>query len=69
MKLDVTMNNPPICNVGLHKTEHLLSCLRHAHKHTAVDLQKAEKLEDFSGFGCDLIDTISWVSGHDFGQN
>jgi hypothetical protein len=68
MKLDITTNNAPICNVGLHKTEHLLSCLRHAHEHTTVDSQKAEKLEDFSGFGCNLVDTIR-MSGHGFGQS
>jgi hypothetical protein len=66
MKLDITTNNAPICNVGLHKTEHLLSCLRHAHEYTTVNLQKAEKLKDFSGFGCNLVDTIPRVSGHGF---
>ena len=68
MKLNITVNIVPVCNVGLHKTEHLLSCLGHAHEYTTVDLQKTEKLKDFSGFGCNLVDTIPRVSGHVFGS-
>ena len=69
MKFDITTNIAPICNVGFYETEHLLSRLCHAHEHTAVDLQEAEKLKDFSGFGCNLVDTMPPVSGHGFDQS
>ena len=65
----ISTNHVPICNVGLHKTEHLLSCLRHTNEHTAVDLHKAEELKDFSGFRCNFVDTTLRVSGHGFGQS
>ena len=51
------MFNAPICDVGLNQTEHLLSRLRDLDKDTVVDLEQTEELQDFTGLGCDFVDT------------
>ena len=47
----------PVGDVGLNKTEHLLGRLRDLHKHTVVDLQETEELENFAWLGRNLVDT------------
>jgi hypothetical protein len=47
----------PICDVGLNKTEHLLSSPCHLDKHAVVDLEQTEELQNLAGFGCDFVDT------------
>ena len=49
--------NAPIGHVGLDKTEHLLGGLGHLDEDTVVDLEQTEELQDFAGFGCNLVDT------------
>ena len=51
------MRDAPVGDVGLNKTEHLLGRLRDLNKHTVVDLEEAEELEDFTGLGGDVVDT------------
>ena len=50
--------NAPVSDVGLNKTEHLLGGLGHLDKHTIVDLQQTEQLEDFTGLGSNVVDTV-----------
>jgi hypothetical protein len=49
----------PICNIRFNKMEHLLDRPCCLDKHTIVDLQELEKLQDFLGVGCNLIDTMN----------
>lgn len=42
--------------------QHLKGSLGHANKDTIVDLEKTEKLEDLSGLGSDLVDTIGLLA-------
>lgn len=46
-----------VSDVRLDKTKHLLGSLGHLDEDTVVDLEETEKLEDFTGLGCDLVDT------------
>jgi hypothetical protein len=48
----------PICNVRFNKAEHLLRRSCRLDKDAIVDLEEPEKLHYFSGFGCNLIDTV-----------
>ena len=52
------MRDAPVGDVGLNKTEHLLGRLRDLNKHTVVDLQETEELQDLAGLGCNLVDTV-----------
>ena len=47
----------PICDIGLNKTEHLLSCLCSFDKYTVVDLKKTEQLQNFARFWSNFVDT------------
>lgn len=47
-----------VCDVRLDETEHLLSCLCDLDEDTVVDLEETEQLQNFTGFGCDLVDTL-----------
>ena len=51
------MRDAPVGDVGLNKTKHLLGRLRDLNKHTIVDLEEAEELEDFAGLGSNVVDT------------
>ena len=52
LEVGVSVGNPRLDDL-----EHLEGGLGHADKDTVVDLEKAEELEDLSGFWCDLVDT------------
>lgn len=45
-------------NVGVDDGEHLLGGLGEAHEGTVVDLEQTEQLQDLTGLGSDLVDTI-----------
>ena len=47
----------PIRNVRLNQAEHLLGRPCNLDEDTIVNLEQAEELQNFSGFGCDLINT------------
>ena len=51
------MRDEPVGDVRLNKTKHLLGRLRDLNKHTVVDLEEAEELEDFAGLGSNVVDT------------
>ena len=44
-------------NVGLDNLEHFRGSFRKADEDAVVDLEETEELEDFAGFGGDLVDT------------
>lgn len=46
-----------VSDIRLNETEHLLSCFCDFDEDTVVDLKQTEELEDFTGFGCDFVDT------------
>ena len=56
-KLEGASINTPVSDIGLDKSEHLLSGLGDLNKDTVVDLEKAEELEDFTGLGGYVVDT------------
>jgi len=60
-----------ICDIGFNKTQHLLSSPCGLDENAIVDLQKSQQLQDFSGFGGNLVDTSDtddeihfWLSGN-----
>jgi hypothetical protein len=54
----------PVGDVWSDETKHLLSGLGDSNKDTVVDLQQSEELQDLSGLGGDLGDTVcrSWLA-------
>lgn len=56
----IPSTNVPIGDVGLNETEHLLGGAGCLDKHTVVDLEKTEELQNFAGLGGDFIDTVTW---------
>ena len=57
-KLEGASINTPVSDIGLDKSEHLLSGLGDLNKDTVVDLEKAEELEGLALLGVDLVDTL-----------
>jgi len=45
-------------DVWVDDSQHLLSGLGQADENTVVDLEESKELEDLSGLGCDLVDTL-----------
>jgi hypothetical protein len=45
-------------NVGLNDLQHFLCGFGESDKHTVVDLEQSEKLQDFPWFRCNFVDTI-----------
>ncbi len=52
--------NAPIGDVGLNETEHLLGGAGSLDKHTIVDLEQSEELQNFAGLGSNFVDTRNW---------
>ena len=52
--------NAPIGDVGLNETEHLLGGAGSLDKHTIVDLEQSEELQNFAGLGSNFVDTKNW---------
>jgi len=52
----------PICDIGLNKTQHLLSSPCGLDEDAIVDLQQSQQLQDFSGFWGNLVDTARMFS-------
>ena len=47
-----------ICNVGFDDFQHFTGSLSQFDENAAVDLDEAEELEDFTGLGGNLVDTM-----------
>lgn len=62
------VDNVPIGDIWLNQPKHLLSGLRDTNENAIVDLKKTEELQDFAGFGGDLVDTIQSVGGSSRGE-
>ena len=56
-KLEGASINTPVSDIGLDKSEHLLSGLGDLNKDTVVDLEKTEELKNFAGLRRDVVDT------------
>lgn len=48
-----------VCDIRLDQTKHLLGSPGDLDENTIVDLEQTEELEDFAGFGRNLVDTRS----------